>query len=61
MGHLSTPSNQYLVRLQGQPVDLEAFSNHLANNYIPNTVIVDCTASSELVVACSCMTPNSVA
>lgn len=32
---------------QGQPVDLEAFSNHLANNYIPNTVIVDCTASSE--------------
>ena len=35
------------VAAQGQPVDLEAFSNHLANNYIPNTVIVDCTASSE--------------
>lgn len=40
-----------LLTSQGQPADLEAFSDHLANNYIPNTVIVDCTASGECVAA----------
>ncbi|KAL3159311.1 Bifunctional aspartokinase/homoserine dehydrogenase 1, chloroplastic [Trebouxia sp. C0010 RCD-2024] len=28
-----------------EPVDLERFANHLANSYIPNTVIIDATAS----------------
>lgn len=26
-------------------MDLERFANHLANSYIPNTVIIDATAS----------------
>ncbi|KAK9826886.1 hypothetical protein WJX81_004474 [Elliptochloris bilobata] len=29
-----------------QPADMDAFASHLANNYVPNTVIVDATASS---------------
>ena len=29
-----------------QPADMDAFAAHLANNYVPNTVIVDATASS---------------
>lgn len=28
-----------------EPVDLERFAEHLSSNYVPNTVIVDCTAS----------------
>lgn len=30
-----------------QPIDLDAFSTHLSKNEIPNTVILDCTASDE--------------
>lgn len=30
---------------EAQPVDFTRFSDHLANNYVPNTVIIDCTAS----------------
>ena len=30
---------------QGEPADLKALGDHLASNYIPNTVIVDATAS----------------
>jgi len=30
---------------KGQPVDLAKFGDHLANSYIPNRAIVDCTAS----------------
>ena len=29
-----------------QPADMDAFAAHLASNYVPNTVIVDATASS---------------
>ena len=28
-----------------EPVDMERFAGHLANSYIPNTVIIDATAS----------------
>ena len=31
-----------------QPADRNAFAAHLAGNYVPNTVIVDATASSDL-------------
>lgn len=31
-----------------QPADMDAFAAHLAGNYVPNTVIVDATASSAL-------------
>lgn len=30
-----------------EPADLGRFADHLASNYVPNTVIVDCTASGE--------------
>lgn len=30
-----------------EPADLDRFAQHLASNYVPNTVIVDCTASGE--------------
>ena len=32
----------------GEPLDLEKFANHLQADYIPHTVIVDCTASAEV-------------
>ena len=30
---------------QSQPADLDAFADHLTSNYVPNTVIIDATAS----------------
>ena len=30
---------------QSEPVDMARFADHLANSYIPNTVIIDATAS----------------
>jgi bifunctional aspartokinase / homoserine dehydrogenase 1 len=33
---------------EGQPADMEKFAAHLEGNYVPNTVIIDCTASGEL-------------
>ena len=30
---------------QGEPCDLKRFGQHLRNNYVPNTAIIDCTAS----------------
>lgn len=36
---------QDALEAQGEPVDLKALGDHLAANYIPNTVIVDATAS----------------
>ena len=35
-----------VLRRDAQPADLDAFAAHLAGNYVPNTVIVDATASS---------------
>lgn len=32
---------------QSQPLDYERFADHLANNFVPNTVIIDCTASED--------------
>jgi aspartokinase/homoserine dehydrogenase 1 len=32
----------------GEPLDLEKFANHVQADYIPHTVIVDCTASTEI-------------
>jgi aspartokinase/homoserine dehydrogenase 1 len=32
----------------GEPLDLEKFANHVQADYIPHTVIVDCTASAEI-------------
>lgn len=49
--HVILGAAYVLLAPQGQPADLEAFSDHLANNFIPNTVIVDCTASGECVAA----------
>lgn len=37
-----------LVCRDAQPADMNAFAAHLANNYVPNTVIVDATASSHM-------------
>lgn len=34
-----------LLCSQSQPADLDAFSDHLASSYVPNTVIIDATAS----------------
>ena len=31
--------------VQGEPCDLKRFGQHLRNNYVPNTAIIDCTAS----------------
>lgn len=36
-----------VLRRDAQPADLDAFAAHLAGNYVPNTVIVDATASSQ--------------
>lgn len=33
------------LRRLSQPADLDAFAEHLASNYVPNTVIIDATAS----------------
>jgi aspartokinase/homoserine dehydrogenase 1 len=32
----------------GQPLDLDQFANHVQSDYIPHSVIVDCTASEDL-------------
>ena len=32
----------------GEPLDLEKFANHVQADYIPHTVIVDCTASADI-------------
>jgi aspartokinase/homoserine dehydrogenase 1 len=32
----------------GEPLDLEKFANHVQADYIPHTVIIDCTASTEV-------------
>jgi aspartokinase/homoserine dehydrogenase 1 len=32
----------------GEPLDLERFANHVQADYIPHTVIVDCTASADV-------------
>jgi aspartokinase/homoserine dehydrogenase 1 len=32
----------------GEPVDLEKFADHVQADYIPHSVIIDCTASSEV-------------
>jgi len=32
----------------GEPLDLEKFANHCQADYIPHTVIIDCTASAEV-------------
>ena len=33
------------MRSSGRPADMAAFTDHLASHYVPNTVIVDATAS----------------
>ena len=33
---------------QGEPLDLEKFADHVQADYIPHTVIVDCTASADV-------------
>ena len=33
---------------RGEPLDLEKFADHCQADYIPHTVIIDCTASSEV-------------
>jgi bifunctional aspartokinase / homoserine dehydrogenase 1 len=32
----------------GEPMDFEAFANHVQADYIPHTLIIDCTASAEV-------------
>jgi len=32
----------------GEPVDLEKFANHIQADYIPHTVIIDCSASADV-------------
>src|SRR5271167_1059526 len=32
----------------GEPLDLEKFANHVQADYIPHTVIIDCTASADV-------------
>jgi bifunctional aspartokinase / homoserine dehydrogenase 1 len=32
----------------GEPLDLEKFANHMQADYIPHTVIIDCTASADV-------------
>ena len=33
---------------EGEPLDLEKFANHCQADYIPHTVVIDCTASTEV-------------
>jgi bifunctional aspartokinase / homoserine dehydrogenase 1 len=33
---------------EGEPLDLEKFANHCQADYIPHTVIIDCTASADV-------------
>jgi aspartokinase/homoserine dehydrogenase 1 len=33
---------------QGEPLDLEKFANHCQADYIPHTVLIDCTASADV-------------
>ncbi len=42
--------NRWAERLAeaGEPLDLKKFADHLQADYIPHTVIVDCTASAEV-------------
>ena len=35
----------FAICRDGEPVDMTAFADHLAGNYVPNSVIVDATAS----------------
>jgi len=37
-----------LLAEQGEPVDLESFAAHCQADYIPHTVLIDCTASAEV-------------
>jgi aspartokinase/homoserine dehydrogenase 1 len=37
---------QQQMALAGEPLDLDKFANHVQADYIPHTVIIDCTASA---------------
>ena len=37
-----------LLAKSGEPLDLEKFAAHVQADYIPHTVIIDCTASAEV-------------
>jgi bifunctional aspartokinase / homoserine dehydrogenase 1 len=37
-----------LLAEQGEPIDLERFAAHCQADYIPHTVLIDCTASAEV-------------
>jgi aspartokinase/homoserine dehydrogenase 1 len=37
-----------LLESAGEPLDLEKFTNHCQADYIPHTVIIDCTASADV-------------
>src|SRR5271155_5831496 len=37
-----------LFEQKGEPLNLEKFANHVQADYIPHTVIIDCTASAEV-------------
>jgi aspartokinase/homoserine dehydrogenase 1 len=37
-----------LLEAKGEPVDLEKFAAHCQADYIPHTVLIDCTASAEV-------------
>jgi len=37
-----------LLATAGEPLDLEKFANHCQADYIPHTVVIDCTASGEV-------------
>jgi bifunctional aspartokinase / homoserine dehydrogenase 1 len=37
-----------LLAESGEPLDLEKFANHVQADYIPHTVIIDCTASADV-------------
>jgi aspartokinase/homoserine dehydrogenase 1 len=39
---------QQRLAADGEPLDLEKFAHHVQADYIPHTVIVDCTASAEV-------------
>jgi aspartokinase/homoserine dehydrogenase 1 len=42
--------NQWAAQLEadGEPLDLQKFANHCQADYIPHTVLIDCTASAEV-------------
>jgi len=37
-----------LMERHGEPLDLEKFANHCQADYIPHTVLIDCTASNDV-------------